>query len=424
MRFREFKPLQEGNKSDSVRYNSEVGMLAAFCNVDISTFDPNNPQATFPAETLANPENTYRDIVKYLAPVYDVPTFTKFYNIGLKYQPRILQELETLGEPAPTTYDWSGGSNINPEGAADVIFGQHPTMHGISIKAESGITLRNLTASSVGLSEGEDVIEHPDVFARYAEPEWIALKQYGISKVLEIARKQPGQPYHPIKPKYQIIYESGQLAVEPAKNKGLTPGVKNKIAKLAVGKEPMGQDPEPLAENVQGYFRMFDGDKWTELTEQQIYGASNRNASWQRVFGDHVQSHWNKDSQIKMLADKLFSSISEIFVEKIKTALLVKERLHKLLAMGKKGYFYATPKQLYFVPGVEQVDNLVLKDVIYGAPKGSAQKFFASIGMEGGDNNATVLVYVRYANGMFDANPTVRIQDLKNPGALAWTKLL
>jgi hypothetical protein len=44
--------------------------------------------------------------------------------------------------------------------------------------------------------------------------------------------------------------------------------------------------------------------------------------------------------------------------------------------------------------------------------------------MEGGENNATVLVYVRYANGMFDANPTVRIQDLKNPGALAWTKLM
>ena len=67
MRFREFKPLQEGNKSDTVRYNSEVGMLAAFCDADISQFDPNMPQQTFSVDTLTNPENTYRDIIKYLS---------------------------------------------------------------------------------------------------------------------------------------------------------------------------------------------------------------------------------------------------------------------------------------------------------------------------------------------------------------------
>jgi hypothetical protein len=91
--------------------------------------------------------------------------------------------------------------------------------------------------------------------------------------------------------------------------------------------------------------------------------------------------------------------------------------------MGKLGYFYATPKDLYFVPGVDQISNIVIKDVVYGAPDGTAQKFIAKIGVEGSNNEAQVLVYIRYGNGMFEANPSVRIQDLKNPTALTWAKI-
>lgn len=436
MRFREFKTLKEGSKSDVLRYSSEVGMLAGFCGANISQFDPKNPQASIPAQALSNPQNTYADIVKFLAPNYDPVIFEKFYNIAQNYYQIMLNQLSTLNEPAPTVFEWSGGSNINPEGAADVIFANHPTVHGVSIKAESGITLKNLGPSSVGLSAGEDVVEHPDVFARFAEPEWNALKKYAIDRVLDIAKRKPNTVYAPIKPKYAITYIKGQIPVtakkvtKPAKPATTTtPAVDNQNTKLAVSKQTIGQEPQTQMEDqqqpaLQGYFKIDFKGRSVNKTEQQIYDESKTNGEWQRVFGDHVQSQWNKDSNIRNLGNALFSSISEIFVQKIQSALLVKEKLQKILAMGKKGYFYSTPSELYFVPGVEQVDNLVLKSLKYGTPDGTAQKFIAKIGVEGGEDEASLLVYVRYANGMFEANPTVRIQDLKNPGALTWTKLV
>jgi hypothetical protein len=92
--------------------------------------------------------------------------------------------------------------------------------------------------------------------------------------------------------------------------------------------------------------------------------------------------------------------------------------------MGKLGYFYATPDALWYVPSTDTLDDLKLKDLVYGAPVGTAQKFIAKVGIEGGKQDAQILVYVRYANGMFDENPTVRAQDLKNPDGLTWTKLI
>jgi hypothetical protein len=446
MRFKEFKTEAvktkaptEKQSSAAARYNSEVGMLAAFCDVDIATFDPNNPAAFFPAESLDNPAATFTDIIKYLAPNYKPEIFSKFYEIGKDYKQRVLTELNTVGEPAPTTYEWQGGANVNPIGTADVVFANHPTVHGVSVKTEAGITLANLTAPAVGLSS-DDPLEHPDVFARYAEFEWLAMKYWAIQETLSIARETPGKPFAPIKPKYQIIYHPEALPVSgaPAKKTKAPaqvgepdptpPGIANAQKKLAVSKEPMGAEPDkpvqPLSEQVeQGYYQIFFKGKSVNYTERQIFAGADTNKEWQRVFGDYVQANWGSDAKLRELGDALFNSISEIFVDKIKNTLATKEKLHKVIAMGKLGYFYATPNDLYFVPGVDQISNIVIKDVVYGAPNGTAQKFIAKIGVEGSNNEAQVLVYIRYGNGMFEANPSVRIQDLKNPTALTWAKI-
>lgn len=447
MRFREFKTeaksVPKPKKSSSeVRYNSEVGMLAAFCGADISNFDPKNPANSIPAESLRDPDQTYKDIVKHLAPNYDAKIFSQYFSLGQRYKDMVFEQLSVLNEPAPVAYDWSAGSNINPLGPADVEFFDHPTMNGVSIKTESGITLANLSPSLIGLNSEENVLEHPDVFARYAEFEWLAMKYWAIQQTLKIARETPEQAFAPIKPKYQIIYHPGQIPAAPSKQKQAkkqpapqalepTPGISNSNSTLAVSKEPMGSEPaapikpvRPISEQAdQGYFEFFFKGKTKNFTEAEIYDLAEKNEAWQRVFGDYVQTHWEQDGQLRELGDNLFSSISEIFVDKIRTALQTKEKLHRVIAMGKLGYFYATPKELYFVPGIDQIDNIVVKDVVYGAPDGTSQKFIAKIGVEGGTDEAQVLVYVRYANGMFETNPTVRIQDLKNPGALTWTKL-
>jgi hypothetical protein len=55
--------------------------------------------------------------------------------------------------------------------------------------------------------------------------------------------------------------------------------------------------------------------------------------------------------------------------------------------------------------------------------EGTSQKFQAEVGRPDSVENAKILIYIRYANGMFETNPTVRVQDLKDPQFLGWEKL-
>jgi hypothetical protein len=91
--------------------------------------------------------------------------------------------------------------------------------------------------------------------------------------------------------------------------------------------------------------------------------------------------------------------------------------------MGEMAYFYATPKSIYYVPGVSTIDGLAVRDVVYTAPKGTAQYFKTTVGYAGGTEPTEILIYVRYANGIFARNPTVRVQKLINPEGISWTKL-
>ena len=75
------------------------------------------------------------------------------------------------------------------------------------------------------------------------------------------------------------------------------------------------------------------------------------------------------------------------------------------------------------MPSIEQAQDIELKSIQYGDADGTGQLFLANIGRAGSDEYATVDIYMRYANGMFAANPTIRVQSLKNPQYISWELL-
>ena len=112
------------------------------------------------------------------------------------------------------------------------------------------------------------------------------------------------------------------------------------------------------------------------------------------------------------------------FEKVIENALQDRTKLASTLAFEDQSYFYATPKSLYFVPSVKDLGDIQIKSLKYGQPDGTSQKYLAEIGLPGSKENAAILIYIRYANGMFETNPTVRIQQLKNPEHIGWQKLV
>jgi hypothetical protein len=107
--------LTEGGKSDAVRYNSEIGLLLAFCNRSPEKFDPNRPEKTIPPTMLANPQRTYDDIRALLAPNYNPELLNRWYEYGINtVRGIVVNKLTELGEVVDQ-FNWAGGANINPE---------------------------------------------------------------------------------------------------------------------------------------------------------------------------------------------------------------------------------------------------------------------------------------------------------------------
>lgn len=376
MRFSEFSskdhPINEGNKSDAKRYSSEVGMLAGFIGVEPGTFDPNQPEKTLKAKYLKDPETVYRDIKKLLAPNFDSIAFDQWIELGKRYQPIMAAKMNETGSTA-TAYGWAGGSNKSDIGPVDVEFvGSNIT--GVSIKAEGGITLSNLTPTSVGLSAERT----NDIFYLYAMKEFVDMKQNIFREVMAEAKRMPGQPLSRGKPSRSITY------------------------------------------NPETDTYVCVNDSRFEGTEQQILAAAPKNANWQRVFGDWFQANWATKKQLSV---PLFSKIARVFEATIEKALKSNSQLTKVLRFEKNPYFYATAQNLYFVPDVSTVSDLTLKGIRYANPDGTGQRFVIQVSRPDSKKSAELDVYIRYANGMFAANPTVRVQSLKNPEYIGWEKL-
>lgn len=380
MRFYEFikenEVLQEGGKSDGTRYNTEIGLMLGFLGLPAEGFDPYNPEIAFEpvADFIADPDKFYKEVKKFLAPNYDPAVFAKWVGKGQAYISIIKDKMASAGDTVPDQLGWSGGSNINEEGAADIIFFGSDNQ-GASVKAETGITLANLTPRALGLEADYG----SDLFYQFANQEYTDMKAAIFTDVMNEAEAQPDQPLAPITPKYSITYDSNL-----------------------------------------GKFRC-QGKKTHLGTREEIMASMIKNSSWQRVFGDWFQANWQTK---KAYAKPLFAKLAEVFEQKIEEKLQDSASLHRVLRMSKRPYFYSSLNNLYYVPSVAEASDLMVKGLKYAEPDGTGQLFHALIGRPDSEKNAQIGIYIRYANGMFEANPTVRIQSLKNPEYISWEKLV
>jgi hypothetical protein len=352
-----------GGKSNPVRYNSEVGILFSF--VGAGEFDPMNPEKSIASDQLINPTQVYKDIKNLLGKNYDERIFNNWVDVGHTYKSNILDKVGQL----PTRFGWSGGLNV-AGGVTDITF-ENSQVAGISVKAEGGITLSNLTPKSVGIEVERGI----DVFSKTAKKEYDQMKQSIVTDVLVLAKSSPDTIISPLDPKYSITYISSTDT-----------------------------------------FRCT-GKKSIDWTQEKILTSLEKNAEWQRVFGDWFQANWRTK---KSYAAPLFQKVAKIFEVKIENHLQESSKLAALLRFGSVPYFYATPKQLFYIPSHETISQLEIKGLKYSEPDGTSQRFFAQIGVVGSEQYAELDIYVRYANGMFEKNPTVRIQSLKNPQYISW----
>lgn len=361
--------IKEGGGSGPVRYNSEVGLLYGL--IGQGTFDPNKPEASIPSSRLANPVQTYNDIKKLLVPNFDQKIFLQWANLAKSIMPKI----DAKGG-LPQQLGWAGGANI-AGGVADISFAQSTTL-GISIKAEGGITLANLTPKKLGIETAKGV----DVFKFHAEDEYNAMKLAVFTDVIAEAKGQPDVELIPIS-RYSIKFVAQSQEFE----------ITYKKAKQLVK---------------------------TSVSEDYILNNIGKNAGWQRVFGDWFQANWQTK---KSYATPLYQKIAKVFELLIEKHLRESGQLTQMLRFGDEPYFYATPNSLYYVPSIDMVTELGIKRLRYAEPDGTSQRFIAEIGRPDSKENAELDVYVRYANGMFACNPTVRIQSLKNPQFISWELL-
>ena len=428
MRYHEFyQTLTEGGNSAVTTFCSEVGFLAAFCGI---TFDPAQPEASFANSRYILSPGTIEQIVANIHD-YDEKKFKKWETkSGPAIVKKVLNELSKLGYPEPTELSWVGRDNQSS--VADIKFINHPII-GVSIKESGAPTLANMTAKSIGLDKGPD--GDPDIFRHYAKGEWGAVKAHAVRATLDIAKQQPGKSFAPIKDKYSITFMAGEMPQPDAKIK-----ITKKVAAPNRPPVPAPQQQAPVeppvpqehvnddqhfnedANDNDGYFVIkFDG-KSLPYSEETIMASLAKNATWQRVFGDYFQSRWNKDEQLTKLGKSLFAKIGADFVHKIKVGLADQNKINSAVKMGEYSYFYTTPSKTYYVPAVNNNTGLVLQNLDYTSPSGTSQNFLAEIGYQG-EPPASVLIYIRYANGTFDQNPTVRVQSLKNPQGLGWIQI-
>jgi hypothetical protein len=361
----------KNKSSDPIRYNSEVGVLYGLIGAD--TFDLDNLSQSIPGDNLVNPELTYSNIKKYLAPVYDSKMFLAWAAIGRNARPKIR---EKQGEE-PTRLSWVGGENI-AGGVTDIQFESGPTA-GISIKGKSGITLANLTPKSLGI----DLPRGMDGFREHTKDLYDNMKRTIFTEVLNIAKSQPGVPVTGNDQRFTVTYM-------------------------------------PKTDTFQCVGKASGGMQTINWPESKILNGIEVNSAWQRPFGDWFQANW---SSKKGLAKPLFIEIAKVYGGIIENHLKNNQHLAHILRFGPKPYYYCTPKNLYFVPSIEQAQDIELKSIQYGDADGTGQLFLANIGRAGSDEYATVDIYMRYANGMFAANPTIRVQSLKNPQYFSWELL-
>lgn len=372
--FEVLQPLAEGGQSGGARYNSEVALLLVLTGGNAENFNPANPEQSIPADKLSNPAVVYDGIKKFLVDNYDPRIFQRWLGLGQTYAQAIQAKLGAM----PEKFSWVGGVN-KADNAADIGFVGHDVA-GVSVKDEGGITLSNLSPKYFEMGKG-------DVIASHAKPEFDHLKRVVFDQVLSIAEAAPDQKlsWHSSQ-SYWISYSS-------------------ETQKFTI------------------YGKGGGSGKQVELTRSEVMSQLGKNAPWHRPFGDWAVANWS-NQVVQDAAQPLIIKVSADFEHLIEVALQQSDKLSKTLAFANNEYFYATTSALYYVPTVETLNELKLKRVRFAKPDGWTLKFFAEIGRRDSEENAAIEIHIRYANGMFASNPTVRGQGLTNPQFISWEKLV
>jgi len=361
--------------SNKTRYNSEVGILLGFCDACISTFDPAIP--ILDSARLLDSAKVVEDISIYLnrEHVYDQDELAVWSLRGREIVPVITKKLKELGEDWPTVYDWAAGTNRNPNHSADISF-IDSKISGVSIKSKSGITLNNPSPKELGIDNAGDF------FLQYARQEYISWKTQVFQTVIDLAQSQPGVRIGGKKgvDKYYIIYL-------PEDDKFSCVGKKSLIA-----------------------------------TRQEILDKVINNCEWQRGFGDWFVANY-KNPKVAEFMKPLRESITRQFMAKMLEYLSKDDRVARLVKFADAPFFYVNPSKVYYVPSLREVGTLKLKSIRDARAKGATIKFFLECGMENSDDVAAVEIHFRYANGVFEENPTCRVQSLKNPQFIGWQLL-
>jgi hypothetical protein len=353
--------------SNGVRYNSEVGIIAGLVNTDSISY--NSINEVIPPNRVSEPNKFYGDCKKLLEPSYDEKLFNEWKELGNEYKKQLLDYVDIDS----IKFSWSGGKNISDDGPSDVGF-LDSQYGGISVKTDGGITLSNLTPKHL---LGIDVQKGMDIFCVVSPNDFISSKKNIFNEVMDIAQYS-GEPIAPLDEKYYIEYCGNSI------------------------------------------FKCVGKRKTVLLSRQEILDSVHRNSPWQRPFGDWYQSNFETK---RHHTDELFKKISESFEEQIKKSLLDNEILSRVLRLSDKPYFYATPKSLYLVPDKSICHELEVKKVEYANPIGTSQLFKIFIGKRNSTISAVVDCYVRYANGLWACNPTVRIQSLRDQQNIGWLQI-
>ena len=457
------RPIEEGASSAETQYNSELGcmlgLIGANATIDELIKGDYNKFLINPNDLVAHAKNGK-------AKLYNEKTMNNWIARGAAIK-------NNFPEGALTgKVGWDGVGQGNFGDVADVVF-EDGTHSGISIKDTTGITLTNKSPTIIGFEKGGDI------FQKLSPSHWEEWKLKIIEKVLQKAEASPTRiiPRPPKDSKGNPLPAGGSNNIRAIQynkedyydEKGeelktrLEPYISNGIIDAEVLKKKL--DKRQLTKvngaivafakeneiddipQLDGSAHWFPGDTYTlwygksgsgwhrtAFSKKQIEDIAKKgNNVTQRVFGDWYQEIILTDKEVATWHNKLFEDFANHAIDTMNTTLANDSTiLNQLLQMSEeKSYLYVTPEKAYDVPGTKSGIKVKLQQV-EGITKpevdGVSQKFYVRVQnaeKEGIDETqfARLELYIRYANGLFASNPTLRIQSLENPEHLSWTPI-
>lgn len=382
------RQLDEGGDADVIRYNSEIGVLVAFAGITAGDSDPTKKafdNGNYDS-ALGDPESVHSHVNRFLIKgVYSESEFKRWIGIGKEMYRRISADVSEIGRDGmPTLFGWVGGSNAGP--VADIEFMDN-RLSGISLKGEGGITLSNMSPKHLGLIGERNV----DIVQFYTKTQgninaFVNLKKRCMIAVMKEAIAEPGVPK---------TYKSSGRSI-----------VFNK---------------ETSDFNIVGKSKK----QYNNWTSKDILAGSVKNADWQRVFGDwFIQNFHGGDGTVKKLMKPVATAVSNSFTKTIRDHLANDKNLKSVLQIEDIPYYYANDNKLYFVPEFKS-GSLEAKSVTYMDADGTGQKWKLTVGHISAEPEdcATVEIYIRWRNGMFESNATASAQNLENAEGMAWIEV-